>query len=172
MSLRFILGVMSLTLVYISSAEASLAGPSSKPTESVTQPGVYWVPVATDLMQYAVFEVPGVKVTMTADQTKVEYTVPRELTGTENKIEVEGPAPVQGQMLTLQGPHGTMRCPGDSISRCQVTYYGLKFDEIARDQLLKDKSSSPEEFNSRQLVAVSFQGGEPHGFLHILGSQK
>lgn len=140
--------------------------------EGETKPAVYWVPVGTQLSQFALFSLPKVKTKISDDKIKVEYELPRELTGAINVVEFEGPRQSGGPII-LTGEHGKMQCPTpEDFSDCAVTYRDLTFDAETRTALLSSISNSDEELQKRELVAARFQfGGEPHGFLRVLNGQ-
>ena len=154
-----------------SSAPAGPATNQSGPATDQASPAVYWVPTDASLQQYAVFQTEAT-LTVDDDHTTLKYSLPLALTGAENVIELQGPAAVAGQPLVLKNLGTTMTCPNVNLTNCKVSYYDLKFDEAARNKFLAQISSSPQELSARQLVAASFQGGEPHGFFLILSSPK
>lgn len=123
----------------------------------------YTVPAPESLARYAKFDLKEVRFNRDSKGTTVAYTLPRELTGVENRVEFTG----EGAVLT--GAHGKMTCPakGD-LSNCDVRYKDLKFNEAERAEIIKSVSKTPEEIKQRVLVAMAFMdGGEPHGILQI-----
>jgi hypothetical protein len=163
----------------------AFAGEQEQDFEQYTSAAVYYVPVPQDLVRYSVFDVGGATVTETKDTVTIKYSVPEELTGAVNPIEISGKR-VQDGPVMLKGGLAVMECSADEdYSNCAVTYTGLRFEPEARTQLLKARAHSEEELNQRMQIAQRFQmsvqgqqdttfrmlrfeGAEPHGFLKIL----
>jgi len=134
----------------------------------VARQGSYTVPVKEELKKYSKFDLDEVVIEQKANQLTLRYTLPRELTGRPQLVEFKGMITTEGPM-TLTGKNGTMACKSSvDLSSCEVRYKDLEFDLKARDQALKESSSSAEELKGREAVAVAFHaGGEPHGVLHV-----
>ena len=130
--------------------------------------GDYYVPVAEQLNEYALFPLTDIEIEHEGDDVEIEYDLPVELTGVVNRIEFKGVVPASGPMI-LNSNYGKMECPAaNDFSNCAVSYKNLNFDDRALTKLLEQISASDDELNKRQLVAQRFRfGGEPHGFVRV-----
>lgn len=162
----------ALTLAFLTliSLQASARNSGAQSQQVLT--GVYWTPVPAELSQFAVFNIPEVRVRKFLDKVKVTYDLPVELTGNPNHIELEGPADVKGPVV-LSGRLGVAECPSaNDYSTCKLFYNNLDIDPKVRTELLKQIVKSPDELVLREAVAARFcvasTGGEPCGFLRIL----
>ncbi len=136
--------------------------------------GVYWVPVkSTSEARYAVFSLPEIDVRRSAEEIRIAYPLPRELTGALNFIELEGRIEKPTGPLKLEGPLGFGECPSAAqLNSCEIHYRNLKIDPRERSDLLKRISRSPTELELREKIAAAFclasqGGGEPCGFLTV-----
>lgn len=127
----------------------------------------YVVPVEpADLIRYAIFSNIDIETKNHPDGTvEMEYILPLELTGAENKLEFSGKPNPDGT-LYMTGPHGSANCKGGArIGRCEMNYKNLIFDKALREELLKQiAKSNPEELLARINVATQFENmvnGQP-----------
>ena len=122
---------------------------------------VYLVPVSkASLIKYSYFTNVAVEIRQRGvNEIKIEYSLPLELTGVENKVELSGTKNSDGSVL-LYGNDGSANCaPAEVLGRCEMKYKNLQFDHEARRQVIESISGGDvEEVAGRLLVAEEFEG--------------
>lgn len=138
---------------------------------AVAASGIYWVPTNSPAeVRFAAFPLKDVEVRRDTEEVRVKYTLPLELTGEANLIDLVGRISQQGT-VALSGAKGSGVCESfTDLSSCKIDYMNLKIDPVKRSDLLKQISKGLSELQLREAVAASFcnVGGEPCGFLSVI----
>lgn len=149
-----VLGVALLTVLPTRAA--------SNPVSETGRP-IYKAPVPageSELLPYASFEIRDARRSIRDGRVLVEYTLPFELTGVAQKIELEGPLTTQGT-FQMTGSHADAVC---DQRQCSLNYKDLVTDLPGLRRSFRAAGLSPQETELRMRVAGHFVE-DPHGLL-------
>lgn len=123
----------------------------------------YEVPVdGQEENRYATFEIQNFTVSRDSQKMTMSYSLPLEVTGLENLIELSGNFD-GSDTIQLRGENAKAVCKLQE-STCRIRYHDLNFDSVLIEARLKALSLAPEEFKARLSVAQQFRA-DPIGFL-------
>jgi hypothetical protein len=148
----------------VGTALASIAG-SPSPRPPTIEPGApsYEVPVSGDLADFAYYPIADVEWSERKGERRLEYTLPAELIGTAQRLELKGPDSA-GSEWNLQGEtFGTATCElveGQIV--CTEMLAGIPIDLTAVEQRVQAGELPPE----RLAISKVFQG-DPLGILRF-----
>lgn len=88
------------------------------------------------------------------NQVSGDYTLPEDLTGPKNRIEVAGNFTTHN-VAVLMGPKADMTC-NFTTRQCDVKYFNLKLNLAMVEQRLKSRGLRNEELQRRLKISRSF----------------
>jgi hypothetical protein len=131
---------------------------------SVVLAASYEVPTATALKDYAHFELKDFSKRSDGYFVSLKYTLPVELTGTKQSIELSGIAEA-GKPFLLFGEQADAECLNyASTINCTIRYNDLEIDEEKALQAIRKTSKSEEEVSGR-LQVMRFFSTDPVGII-------
>lgn len=120
----------------------------------------YVVPVSdSHLLKFAIFSYVKVEYkNLPNNRVQVQYSLPLELTGVENKVELMGTRNEGGRLL-LSGNGCSADCTtSEGFLRCEMIYKNIIFNPEIRHQILDTISrGNRQELQKRTFVAEEFQ---------------
>lgn len=115
----------------------------------------YEVPVASELKEFATFEINDFVRTVKGDEVTIGYTLPRVLTGSLVYIELKGKVTSQDSESIMVGDKGLANCDRE-YRKCTIEYFNLSFDQEKAKELIEGISQSPFETAARLEVMRVF----------------
>lgn len=132
---------------------------------SISFAATYEVPTTDALKDFARFELKDFSKKAEKNYVSIKYTLPEELTGTKQHIELEGFAGVEGQTFLLFGDQAQAECLNySSTVNCTIRYNDIEVDEDKALKVIRKISKSNEEVGAR-LEVMRFFSTEPVGII-------
>jgi hypothetical protein len=144
---------------------ADASGPSGAvPTPPTLPPtlasgdvqGQYFVPVAPELLAYATFDVPTIRIRQHNREIEIAYTLPALLVGGDQELSFRGPDSADANgVYQLSGDSGQARCQWlETAFSCDEALSGIAID---RDKLEREYAQLPAaESDARWSIANQF----------------
>lgn len=131
---------------------------------SLALAATYEVPTAVALKDYARFELKDFSKSREGHFVSIKYTLPEELTGEKQDIELSGIAE-EGKTFLLFGEQADAECLNyASTINCTIRYNDLEIDEAKALKAIRKISKSEEEVSGRVQV-MRFFSTDPVGII-------
>lgn len=117
----------------------------------------YEVPVTESLKEFAKFDLVNFKKRIDGDKMTIKYNLPSLLTGSVQKIRLEGNIVNPTEEFIMIGDNAVAICTGPySTATCKVEYNNLTIDAEKAIQAIRQVSKSEAEVGARIEVMKSF----------------